>query len=291
MNRKEFITKSVLAGVFSLFAPPTLKSLNAKEKSDDDFFKNHVGFNHLPNKEIKTMNTVLHKANTRGHANHGWLDAKHTFSFANYHNPERMHFGVLRVLNDDKIAPGMGFGTHPHDNMEIITIPLEGDLEHKDNMGNGTVIKNGDVQIMSAGTGITHSEYNANKDQDVKLLQIWLFPNKKNVAPRYDQISLKDEQKENQFYQILSPIKEDAGVWIYQNAWFSMGDFTEKTTLNYHLHSHKNGIYAFIINGNASIESQNLYARDGFGIWNTNKISIMAEKGAKILLMEVPMNI
>ena len=291
MNRKEFIAKSIAAGVVGLIAPAALKTVHAKDKSDYGLLKDRIGFNHLPNKESKTMNTVLHKANTRGNANHGWLDAKHTFSFANYHNPERMHFGVLRVLNDDKIAPGMGFGTHPHDNMEIITIPLEGDLEHKDNMGNGTVIKNGDVQVMSAGNGITHSEFNANKDQDVKLLQIWLFPNKKNVEPRYDQISLNKLEKENQFYQILSPNSKDAGVWIHQNAWFSIGKFNKQIATEYKLRSGKNGVYAFVINGNVTIQDQELKQRDGFGIWNTDAISIEADKNSKILLMEVPMSI
>ena len=176
------------------------------------------------------MKTVIHKAETRGHANHGWLDSHHTFSFANYYDRERMHFGVLRVLNDDIVDAGMGFGTHPHDNMEIVSIPLEGDLEHKDSMGNVTVIKEGDVQVMSAGTGITHSEYNKNKDKEVKFLQIWLFPNKKNVTPRYDQISLRDIAKENEFYQILSPSKEDQGVWIHQDAWFHIGKFTKGST-------------------------------------------------------------
>ena len=291
MNRKEFIAKSIAAGVVGLIAPAALKTVHAKDKSDYGLLKDRIGFNHLPKKESKTMNTLLHKANTRGNANHGWLDAKHTFSFANYHNPERMHFGVLRVLNDDKIAPGMGFGTHPHDNMEIITIPLEGDLEHKDNMGNGTVIKNGDVQVMSAGNGITHSEFNANKDQDVKLLQIWLFPNKKNVEPRYDQISLNKLEKENQFYQILSPNSKDEGVWIHQNAWFSIGKFNKLIATEYKLRSGKNGVYAFVINGNVTIQDQELKQRDGFGIWNTDAISIEADKNSKILLMEVPMSI
>ena len=161
-----------------------------------------------------TDSSVLHKANTRGSQDHGWLKVNHTFSFANYHNPNRIHFGVLRVLNDDSIAGGKGFGTHPHDNMEIITIPLEGALAHKDNMGNGTIIKNGDVQVMSAGTGITHSEFNSNEDHAVKVLQIWLFPNKKNVTPRYDQLSLEEIEVKNEFYQILSPNKNDQGVWL-----------------------------------------------------------------------------
>lgn len=237
------------------------------------------------------MNTVLHKAETRGHANHGWLNAKHSFSFANYHNPERMHFGVLRVLNDDTVAPARGFGTHPHDNMEIITIPLEGDLEHKDSMGNGTIIKSGDVQVMSAGTGITHSEFNANKDIDVKLLQIWLFPNKKNVVPRYDQISIKIIEIKNEFYQILSPNKEDKGVWIHQNSWFHLGEFSKEKKHIYTLKDISNGVYAFILEGNAVIAGQSLHKRDGFGIWNTEKIEIEIEKNSKILLMEVPMTI
>ena len=236
------------------------------------------------------MNTVLHKANTRGSADHGWLKVNHTFSFANYHNPERMHFGVLRVLNDDSFSGGKGFSTHPHDNMEIITIPLQGDLEHKDNMGNGTIIKSGDVQVMSAGTGITHSEFNASQEFDVKVLQIWLFPNKKNVTPRYDQQAIRDLKK-NQFYQILSPNPADQGVWIHQNAWFSVGAFSEKKSTVYTLNSVNNGVYAFIIEGEATIEGQKLEKRDGFGIWDTASISITAETNSRILLMEVPMSI
>ena len=165
-------------------------------------------------------NIVLHKADSRGDANHGWLHSKHTFSFANYYNPERMNFGALRVLNDDTVAAGMGFGKHPHDNMEIISIPLSGDLEHKDSMNNVTVIKSGDIQVMSAGTGIQHSEYNKNIDAEVKFLQIWVFPNKNNVTPRYDQITLNMADRKNKLQQILSPNPNDAGVWIHQNAWF-----------------------------------------------------------------------
>lgn len=157
---------------------------------------------------------TIHKAESRGHANHGWLNSYHTFSFANYYNPERMNFGALMVLNDDTVAPGMGFGTHPHENMEIISIPLEGDLEHKDSMGNVQVIKRGDIQVMSAGTGIYHSEYNKNKDKEVKFLQIWVMPNKKGLEPRYDQITIKEEDKRNKLLQILSPNPNDEGVWI-----------------------------------------------------------------------------
>jgi len=235
------------------------------------------------------MKTILHKADTRGHANHGWLNSFHTFSFANYHNPERMYFGVLRVLNDDTVAPGEGFGTHPHDNMEIISIPLEGDLEHKDSMGNVAIIKKGDVQVMSAGTGVTHSEYNKNSDREVKFLQIWVFPAIKGVQPRYDQISLKDIRKENEFYQVLSPDKEDQGVWIHQDAWFQLGEFTEDTSTTYQLKNETNGVYAFVLKGEIEIEGQHLESRDGFGIWETKEIDVIAHAGSNILLMEVPL--
>lgn len=235
------------------------------------------------------MNTLIHKADTRGHANHGWLNSHHTFSFANYYDRERMHFGVLRVLNDDTVAAGMGFGTHPHDNMEIVSIPLEGDLEHKDSMGNITVIKEGDVQVMSAGTGVTHSEYNKNKDREVKFLQIWVFPNAKNVTPRYDQISLRDIRKENEFYQILSPSKDEQGVWIHQDAWFHLGSFTQGTTDQYKIKKEGNGVYAFILDGEVEINGEKLSKRDGMGIWNTDSFSVKATENARVLLMEVPM--
>jgi redox-sensitive bicupin YhaK (pirin superfamily) len=289
MNRIKFL-KSAVASVAAFFAIPFVNIGRSQNvESTYDKLRENVGFNHVPNKEIKTMNTVLHKSNTRGSADHGWLKVNHTFSFANYHNPERMHFGVLRVLNDDSFEGGKGFSTHPHDNMEIITIPLQGDLEHKDNMGNGTVIKSGDVQVMSAGTGITHSEFNASQEFEVKVLQIWLFPNKKNVTPRYDQRAIRDLEVLNEFYQILSPNEEDQGVWIHQNSWFSMGEFSEQKSTEYKFNSSKNGVYAFIIEGEATIEGQKLEKRDGFGIWETTSISISAEKNSRILLMEVPM--
>jgi len=237
------------------------------------------------------MKTIIHKAETRGHANHGWLNSYHTFSFANYHNPERMNFGVLRVLNDDTVSAGMGFGTHPHDNMEIISIPLSGDLEHKDSMGNVTVIKEGDVQVMSAGTGVTHSEYNKNKDKEVKFLQIWVFPNEKNVTPRYDQISLKDIEKENAFYQVLSPNKEDQGVWIHQDAWFHLGKFTKGSSDTYTVKKEGNGVYAFILEGEVSINGEVLSKRDGMGIWDTDNFEVKATEDARVLLMEVPMSL
>ena len=237
------------------------------------------------------MKTIIHRAATRGHANHGWLNSHHTFSFANYHNPERMNFGVLRVLNDDTVSAGMGFGTHPHDNMEIISIPLEGDLEHKDSMGNVTVIKEGDVQVMSAGTGVTHSEYNKNKDKEVKFLQIWVFPNKKNVTPRYDQISLRDIAKENAFYQVLSPNKEDEGVWIQQDAWFHIGKFTKGYSDAYTIKKEGNGVYAFILEGEVTVNGETLSKRDGMGIWEADSFEVNATEDARVLLMEVPMTL
>lgn len=236
-------------------------------------------------------NTVLHKAHTRGHANHGWLDAHHTFSFASYFDPNRIQFGVLRVLNDDIIAPGMGFGTHPHDNMEIITIPLEGDLAHKDSMGNTETIKHGDVQVMSAGTGILHSEFNPNDDKRTNLLQIWLFPNQRNVTPRYDQITLNVSERHNKLQQILSPDPNDEGTWIHQDAWFHMGNFDTGFSTNYQFKKEGNGLYIFVIKGDVKINDQELNIRDGFGIWNTNQVSITASSNAEVLLMEIPMTL
>lgn len=292
MERKDFIKRSILTGVVGITAPSLLNAKDSSTKiSTYDKLIENVGFNHLPNKEEKTMKTVLHKAETRGHANHGWLDSHHTFSFANYRNPERMHFGVLRVLNDDKVAEGQGFGKHPHDNMEIISIPLEGDLEHQDSMGNTTIIKEGDLQVMSAGTGIFHSEYNKNKDKEVKFLQIWLFPNTRNVAPRYDQISLRDIEKKNSFYQVLSPDVNDQGVWIHQNAWFHLAKFDAGTSEKYSLKKEGNGIYLFIIDGEVEVDGQKLEKRDGYGIWESAEINVKAMKNSSILLMEVPMEI
>lgn len=235
------------------------------------------------------MKTVLHKADTRGDANHGWLHSKHSFSFAGYYNPERMNFGTLRVLNDDSVDAGMGFGAHPHDNMEIISIPLEGDLEHKDSMGNKTVIKKGDIQVMSAGTGITHSEYNKNADKGVKFLQIWVLPQKKNVQPRYDQITLNPEDRHNKLQQILSPDPKDPGVWIQQNAWFHLGKLDKGFNTDYAINGKGNGVYAFILSGDVNINDQKLNTRDGFGIWDIDKFTISANSDAEILLMEVPM--
>ncbi len=237
------------------------------------------------------MKNILHKADTRGDANHGWLKSKHTFSFANYHNPERMNFGALRVLNDDIVAPGNGFGTHPHQNMEIISIPLEGDLEHKDSLGNVAVIKEGDVQVMSAGTGVYHSEYNKNKDREVKFLQIWLFPNKKDVQPRYDQIAIRDIEKENTFYQIVSPNTGEQGVWIHQDAWFYLGKFNPGTELTQAINKSGNGLYFFVLEGEIEVAGQPLSKRDGFGVWNTDVVNVKSITDSRVLLMEVPMTV
>lgn len=289
MDRKDFIKKGLMGtGMFI-----TSAAVGDVIKNDIDEIKElePLGFNHLPNPESFVMeNTVLHKAATRGHANHGWLDSHHTFSFANYHNPDRMHFGVLRVLNDDRVDAGMGFGKHPHDNMEIISIPLEGDLEHQDSMGNTAVIKKGDIQVMSAGTGIYHSEYNKNKDKLTKFLQIWVYPNKKNVTPRYDQISLDENDRHNKLQQILSPNQDDAGVWIHQDVWFHLGKFDKGFATEYKLKKEGNGIYAFVIKGDFNIGNISLNERDGLGIWNTSAIGIESlSENAEILLMEVPM--
>ena len=236
-------------------------------------------------------NTVIHRANTRGHADHGWLNSFHSFSFAQYYNPERMNFGVLRVLNDDAVSAGKGFGTHPHDNMEIISIPLHGDLEHKDSMGNVQVIRENDVQVMSAGTGITHSEYNRNLDKDVRFLQIWVFPNKRNVTPRYDQLSFPKEARHNQLQQILSPNADDAGVWIHQDAWFHLGSFDKGFESTYTLKKPGNGVYVFVLEGSIKTNGTQLQRRDGMGVWDTEKISFEASEKAEILVMEVPMNL
>lgn len=284
MKRKDFITKSAL--FTGLLATKTLVvAANKKE------FK-QVGFNHLPNMETKiTTTTVLHKANTRGHADHGWLQANHTFSFANYYNPDRVHFGVLRVLNDDYIAADMGFGTHPHDNMEIITIPIEGALMHRDSMGNEGIIKKNEIQVMSAGTGIRHSEFNPLKDETANTLQIWIFPNKQNVEPRYDQISFNEELMKNRFQQLLSPNKEDEGTWIHQNAWFYMGDFDKEVETELTINDSSNGFYVFVISGDITVNNQSLNKRDGLGLWETEKLNIKADSNARVLIMEIPMEI
>ncbi len=236
------------------------------------------------------MKTILHKANTRGHANHGWLDTNHTFSFAHYYDPARVNFGALRVLNDDFVDGGMGFGTHPHDNMEIISIPLVGDLEHRDSMGNVAMIKQNDVQVMSAGTGIQHSEYNKNKGSKVNFLQIWVFPKAKNIKPNYDQKTFDPRERENKLQLIVSPEKGSEGVWINQDAKFYLGNLKKGFQTDYVISQSGNGIYAFVIEGDVTIAGQKLNKRDGYGIWDFDKMTIAADSDAELLLMDVPMN-
>lgn len=291
MDRKHFIRKSLL-GTGMLVGGSAAARL-IQNGIDELQPLEPIGFNHLPSETPRIMsNMVLHKAATRGHANHGWLDTHHTFSFANYYDPERMHFGALRVLNDDTVAAGRGFGTHPHDNMEIISIPLEGDLEHKDSMGNTQVIRRGDIQVMSAGSGITHSESNLNADQLTRFLQIWVFPNKRNVPPRYDQLTLNPTERRNRLQQVLSPDPHDDGVWIHQDAWFHLGSFDAGKNAAYDLKRKGNGVYVFMLEGSAVVNEQVLERRDGLGIWDVDGLELTAgNDGAEVLMMEVPMQL
>ncbi|MEO5564541.1 MAG: pirin family protein [Chitinophagaceae bacterium] len=235
------------------------------------------------------MKAVLHKANSRGHADHGWLNAYHSFSFAGFHDPARVHFGALRVLNDDTVAGGMGFGMHPHDNMEIITIPLSGKLEHKDSMGNTGTINKGEIQVMSAGTGVQHSEKNNDPQEHVKLLQIWLFPDTRNVKPRYDQKAFDIDAAKNKLVNVVSPMGEKEGLNIHQHAWFHLGKLDKDVNTTYELKDKTNGVYAFVIDGDVTINGEKLNRRDGLGISETDKLEIKTDSEAEILLMEVPM--
>lgn len=292
MDRKNFL-KTALSGAGLIAAG---SAVAAVIKNDIDELKpidlnNQVGFNHHPgHATIMNENTVLHKAQTRGGADYGWLKTNYSFSFANYYNPDRMNFGALRVLNDDFIAAGMGFNTHPHDNMEIITIPLEGIVAHKDSMGNAGTISAGEVQVMSAGTGIQHSEFNHLKDKDLRLFQIWVFPNKSNVTPRYEQMPLPLEKK-NELNQILSPSPDDSGVWIHQDAWFHLGTFDKGKVVQYDLkRPSTHGVYAFIVDGDFTINGQALNKRDGYGLWKLNELTIQTDSdNSRLLLLEVPM--
>lgn len=236
------------------------------------------------------MKTILHKAETRGHANHGWLNSYHTFSFAGYHDPTRVHFGMLRVLNDDSVEGGRGFGKHPHDNMEIVSIPLKGELEHNDDTGRNEIIKTNDVQIMTAGAGIAHSEYNASKTDAVNFLQIWVFPKVRDVEPRYEQKTFDPSARENSLQIVVSPNRKDGGVNINQDAWFSLGKFNQGKKAEYSIKREGNGVYAFVLEGDVTINDQKLNKRDGLGVWDTDKLSIIADADAEILLIDVPMN-
>lgn len=235
------------------------------------------------------MKAVSHKSDSRGHADHGWLKTQHTFSFANYYDPSRIHFGALRVLNDDWIAPSQGFGRHPHDNMEIITIPFSGEVLHQDSMGNKGTIVPGEIQVMSAGTGVFHSEHNNSSQEPLTLFQIWVMPNKKNVTPRYDQITISDLAKKNELYQILSPNADDQGVWIHQDAWFHLGDLDKGIQVEYRLKRKESGIYVIVVEGKIEIEGFELNKRDGIGLSELEAAKITALEDTKVLVMEVPM--
>jgi redox-sensitive bicupin YhaK (pirin superfamily) len=236
------------------------------------------------------MKKIFHPSNERGHANHGWLNAYHSFSFANWYDENKTHFGLLRVLNDDTIAPGMGFGSHPHDNMEIVTIPFSGVLEHKDSMGNTGQIKPGEIQAMSAGTGIYHSEYNGSKTEETKLFQIWVFPKVKNITPRYDQRKFEIADRQNKFQTIVSPEKSDKTMWINQDAFFSLGNFEKGKSVEYKTNLKGNGVYFMLVEGEIEIDGQKLTRRDAMGVWDTDTISVKTNTDAEILAIEVPMS-
>jgi len=236
------------------------------------------------------MNTILYKATERGHANHGWLNSYHSFSFAGYHDPKKVHFGALRVLNDDTVAGGMGFGKHPHDNMEIVSIPLSGDLAHKDSTGRDKIIRQGDVQIMSAGSGIAHSEMNANKDKEVKFLQIWVFPKEHNIAPRYDQKTFSAENRHNTIQTVVAPDNDNA-VWINQDAWFSLANLDKGVSTEYSFNKKGSGLYVFVLEGQVTAGGQALGRRDAVGISDAENVIITAGENAEVLLIEVPMNL
>jgi quercetin 2,3-dioxygenase len=238
----------------------------------------------------KTMKTILHKAGDRGHVNHGWLDTYHSFSFGQYRDSSKIHFGALRVLNDDTVKGGNGFGKHPHDNMEIVTIPLNGHLKHEDTTGRKEVIRQYDVQIMSAGSGIAHSEVNANPDKDVHLLQIWVFPKEQNITPRYDQKTFKPQDRLNRLQTVVAPDNAEA-VYIHQEAWFSLGNFEKDFSTGYTLNKSGNGVYAFVIEGEVTINGNKLGKRDALGTWETDRLDIKADTAAELLLIEVPMEL
>lgn len=236
------------------------------------------------------MEKILHRAGSRGHADHGWLKTFHSFSFADYYDPGKIRFGMLRVLNDDTVAPGMGFGTHPHDNMEIVTIPLKGEIAHKDSTGNKEVIKPGEVQIMSAGSGLTHSEFNNSNKDELSFLQIWVFPKIKNIEPRYDQRKLSIDEMRNSFKTIVSPDKDSDALWINQNSYFSLGEFEKGINTVYKIKSKGNGAYIFVIDGKVKVQDEILNRRDAIGISDADEINLESLDASKILIIEVPMN-
>ena len=234
------------------------------------------------------MKKIIHRANSRNSADFGWLKVNHSFSFANWYDPNKINFGALRVLNDDTIQGQKGFDPHPHDNMEIITIPLSGSLAHKDSMGNSSTIQAGEIQVMSAGSGVRHSEYNPSNDF-TNLFQIWIFPNQRNVEPRYDQIAIETAKMKNNFLQLISPFPEDEGSWIHQNAWIHMAEIEAQKEINYTMHSNENGIYAMVVEGEVHIQNELFQKRDAVGIWEETEINFLAKMNSKVLVIEVPM--
>jgi len=236
------------------------------------------------------MAKIIVRANERGAADHGWLNAKHTFSFAGYYNPERVHFGMLRVFNDDIVAPGMGFGMHPHDNMEIVTIPIQGELEHKDSEGHHGVITQGEVQVMSAGSGLYHSEFNHSKEKEVNLMQIWVLPRERDIEPRYDQKAFDEEGRKNKFQIVASPEKDNGSLWLNQYVYFNIGNFDAGTTTKYERKLKNNGLWIFVIEGEAEVNGEKLERRDSMGITENDTAEFKFTKDSKILIIDVPMN-
>ena len=234
------------------------------------------------------MKAIVHPHGSRGHANHGWLRTSHSFSFAQWQDPERMNFGALRVLNDDYVVGGAGFGAHPHDNMEILSIPLSGALEHEDNMGNQTVIQEGEVQIMSAGTGVVHSEKNHHAKEEVHFLQVWVFPDRHDLSPTYGQIKVPQMEDSGDLPCIASP-DGSKGVRIHQNAWFYLGRMQKGGQHTHRMHGEGQGLYAMVLEGEAQIGGIVLGRRDAVGIWETPDLQIDVSEDSQILLMEVPM--
>lgn len=235
------------------------------------------------------MKTVLDRADSRGHADHGWLQTSHTFSFANYYNPARMHFGALRVLNDDKLAPGKGFDFHPHKNMEVISIPLKGYLRHGDNLEHSDVITPGDIQVMSAGTGIVHSEFNDSKTEALEFLQIWVLPKVNNTPPLYKNYDIRGVLKRNHVSLFVSP-DGDAPAKLLQNTWFSLGELDKGLRLPYSLHRKDTGVYCFVIEGEIKIGDTVLSRRDGMGVYDTGEFHLETLQDSRVLLIEVPMD-
>lgn len=233
---------------------------------------------------------VIHRENTRGAADHGWLKAKHSFSFGSWHNPERMGFGLLRVINDDVIAPAMGFATHPHRNMEIVTIPLRGALRHKDSEGHEAVIEHGEVQMMSAGTGVFHSEYNASEEQDINLLQIWIMPENLDIPPRYDQKRFEISERQNQWQKLVSPLdKNEPGIKVNQQTRFSIVDLEADNGINYQSHDPSFGTYFFVIEGSITLAQAELTRRDAAGVQEFDSIELKAKLPSTVLAIEIPM--